>query len=161
MSVMTDIAATYRGPARVLRRRLAAGQREDRALAILMAGCLLLCVAQWPRLAREAHESGQELEQLMSGSLMALVFMLPLILYGLAGLSHLVSRMLGGQGDYHAARMALFWALLAAAPVFLLNGLTEGFVGKGPQASLTGFLALAAFLWFWLTGLVAVERGRA
>ena len=36
MSVITDIAATYRGPRRVVRRIIAAGPREDRALAILM-----------------------------------------------------------------------------------------------------------------------------
>lgn len=160
MSVLRDIAATYRGPVAVLRRRLAAGEREDRALAILMAGCVLLFVAQWPRLARESYQTGAELDMLMGGSLLALVFILPLILYGLAGLSHLIGRVFGGQGGNHAARMALFWALLAAAPVFLLNGLTEGFLGSGPQTALTGLLALAVFLWFWLAGLIAVERGR-
>ena len=45
MSALTDIAATYRGPGGVLRRLLARGQREDRALAILMAGCALVFVA--------------------------------------------------------------------------------------------------------------------
>ncbi|WP_375172846.1 YIP1 family protein [Pseudooceanicola sp.] len=161
MSIMRDIAATYRGPVAVLRRRLAAGDREDRALAVVMAGCVLLFVAQWPRLARQAHETGAELEMLMGGSLMALVFILPLILYALAGLSRLVARVLGGQGGAYATRMALFWALLAASPVFLLNGLTQGFVGPGVQSALTGLLALGVFLWFWLAGLVAVERGRA
>ncbi|MEC9311148.1 MAG: YIP1 family protein, partial [Pseudomonadota bacterium] len=59
----------------------------------------------------------------------------------------------------YAARMALFWALLASAPVFLLNGLMEGFVGPSLQTSLTSALALVVFLWFWLAGLFAVERG--
>jgi hypothetical protein len=161
MSVLRDIAATYRGPAAVLRRRLSAGEREDRALAVLMAGCVLLFVAQWPRLAREAYETGAELDMLMGGSLMALVFILPLLLYGIAALGRIIAGVFGGKGGYHATRMALFWALLAAAPVFLLNGLTEGFLGQGPQTALTGLLALAVFLWFWLAGLVAVERGRA
>ena len=160
MSVLRDIAATYRGPVAVLRRRLSAGQREDRALAILMAGCALLYVAQWPRLAREAYLTGAELDMLMGGSLLAVVFILPLILYGLAALSHVIGRILRGQGTAHATRMALFWALLAASPVFLLNGLTEGFVGSGPQTAVTGLLALGVFLWFWLSGLIAVERGR-
>ncbi|MBB06205.1 YIP1 family protein [Pseudooceanicola sp.] len=161
MSIVADIAATYRRPAAILRRRLQAGQREDRALAVLMAGCALLFVAQWPRLARQAFETGAELDMLLAGSLMALIFILPLLFYGLAALSHLIGRVLGGQGDHHSARMALFWALLAASPAFLLHGLTQGFVGPGPQAAVTGALALAVFAWFWLAGLIAVERGRA
>lgn len=160
MSLLRDIAATYRGPVPVLRRRVAGGAREDRALAVLMAGCGLLFVAQWPRLARQAYETGEELEMLMGGSLMALIFILPLVLYAIAALGRIVARVLRGRGTAYAARMALFWALLAAAPVFLLNGLTEGFVGPGPQSAMTGLLALAVFLWFWLAGVIAVERGR-
>lgn len=160
MSVLRDIAATYRGPAAVLRRRLSGGVREDRALAVLMAGCGLLFVAQWPRLAREAFETEADLNMLMGGSLLALLFILPLVLYGLAGLGRLIARVLGGAGNGFSARMALFWALLAAAPVFLLNGLTEGFLGGGPQTAVTGILALGVFLWFWLAGLFAVEKGR-
>ncbi|MGI3171482.1 YIP1 family protein [Pseudooceanicola sp. C21-150M6] len=160
MSVIADIAATYRGPVPVLRRRLAGGQREDRALAVLMAGCLILFIAQWPRLSREAFVTGADLNVLMGASLMALVFILPLILYGLAGIGHVLCRAFGGQGAYHSARMVLFWALLASGPVFLLNGLMQGFAGPGLQTSLTGLLALAVFLWFWLTGVVAVEKGQ-
>ncbi|KGM47706.1 YIP1 family protein [Pseudooceanicola atlanticus] len=160
MSVLADIAATYRGPVPVLGRRLAGGQREDRALAILMAGCVVLYIAQWPRLAREAHLSDAPLDMLLGGSLLAVVFIVPLVLYALAGVSHLIGRMLGGQGTYHAARMALFWALLASGPVFLLNGLMQGFAGETAQSQVTGLLALGIFLWFWLAGLMAVERGR-
>ena len=160
MSILRDIASTYRRPVPVLARRLSGGEREDRALAILMAGCGLLFVAQWPRLARDAFETQTDLNMLMGGSLMALIFILPLLLYGIAALGRLVAKLFGGAGNGYAARMALFWALLAAAPVFLLNGLTEGFLGSGPQTMLTGVLALGVFLWFWLSGLLAVERGR-
>jgi hypothetical protein len=31
------------------------GRREDRALAMLIAACLVIFVAQWPRLSREAY----------------------------------------------------------------------------------------------------------
>jgi len=159
MSIMADIAATYRGPVAVLRRRLA-GAGEDKALAVLMAGCVLLFIAQWPRLSREAYLTGGEVQVMIAGALLALVFILPLILYALAALSHLVSRVAGGKGTPFKARMALFWALLAASPVLLLDGLTRGFIGPGVQAQITGAVALAAFLWFWISGLIAVERGR-
>lgn len=161
MSVIADIVATYRGPAAVLRRRAAGGQREDRALVILMAGCALLFVAQWPKLSRQAFETGQDLQMLIGAALLNLIFVMPLILYVLAGLSHALARLFGGRGDYFKARMALFWAVLASAPVLLLDGLMQGFAGPGPQSDVTGFVALAVFLWFWLGGLIATERGLA
>lgn len=161
MSVLADIVATYRRPGRIVLARVAEGPREDRALAVLMAGCIVLFVAQWPRLARQAHLTGEDLQMLLGGSLLALVFILPLILYAIAALVHLAARTMGGQGTAYEARFALFWALLAAAPVLLLNGLMAGLVGPGPQLGLTGFAALAVFLWFWFSGQRAVGKARS
>ena len=59
MSVALDILRTFRAPRAVLRKRIASGAREDRALAILMGACLLIFVAQWPRLSREAKRSSE------------------------------------------------------------------------------------------------------
>lgn len=161
MPVTTDILATYRGPRRTLRRLLADGQREDRALIVLMAACLIIFVAQWPPLARQAHLEGQDLNPLLGGSLLAWVFIAPLMFYGLAALSHLVARLLGGQGSWYGARIALFWALLAASPLILLHGLVAGFIGEGPQLTVVALAWLAVFLWFWFAGLVEAERRRA
>lgn len=158
MPVTRDIVATYRGPGRVVRRLLAAGQREDRALAILMAGCVVTFVAQWPRLARQAHITGEELQMLMGSSLLALVMILPLILYSLSLLAHVVSRAFGGKGTAYGARLALFWAVLAASPILLLWGLVAGFIGEGPALTLTGAIWLALFAWFWVGGQRAVMQ---
>ncbi len=160
MSVTRNIAATYRSPGGVIARILADGQREDRALAYLMAACALMFVGQLPKLAREAHLSGADLNMLMGASLLGLVFIAPLIFYALAWISHLVARLLGGQGTFWSARIALFWALLAASPLILLHGLVAGFIGPGPQLTLVGLLWCAVFLWFWGTGLWHVERRR-
>lgn len=154
MPVTTDIVATYRGPGRVMRRLLAMGPREDRALVILMAGCAIVFIAQWPRLAREAHLAGQELNPLLGGALMAWIFVAPLIFYALAFVSWLILRALGGQLSGFDARLALFWAFLAASPVLLLHGLVAGFVGPGLELSLVGALWLALFAWFWLANMV-------
>jgi len=161
MVVTSDIAATYRGPGRVVRRLREMGQREDRALAFLMAGCVLVFIAQMPRLAREAHETGQELNMLMGASLLAWVIFAPILFYVIAALSHLVARVAGGKGDWYGARLALFWALLAAAPVLLLHGLVAGLIGPGPALDTVGGLALGVFLWFWLAGLRQAERAPA
>ncbi len=159
MSVVADMAATWRAPGRVIRRRAGDEAREDRALAVLMLACALVFVAQWPRLMREAMLGGGELNPLLGGALFAWLFIMPMVLYGLGNLSHLAARALGGRASAYQARFALFWALLAASPAWLLWGLVAGFVGPGPAMQASGAVALGAFLVFWLLGLRAVEWG--
>ncbi|MFX0541052.1 YIP1 family protein [Roseovarius sp. S4756] len=161
MAVTRDIVATYRGPRAVMRRLLEMGQREDRALAILMAGCIVMFVAQWPRLAREAYLTGQELNPLLGGALLAWAFIAPLILYLIALTSHWIAKLLGGDGTGFGARMALFWALLAASPLVLLHGLVAGFVGSGAGHTAVGFVWFIAFAMFWISGLREAEWGTA
>lgn len=160
MAATQDIFATYRGPDKVVRRLIAGGPGEDRALIYLMLGCLMVFIAQTPRLAREAHLAGAELNSTLGATLFAWLFIAPLILYGLAAISHLVARAFGGQGSGFGARVALFWALLASSPLMLLWGLTAGFIGPGPALTLVGVLWLGCFLWFWISGLMAAERGQ-
>lgn len=156
--VTRDIAATYRGPGAVMRRLLALGKREDRALAILMAGCALVFVSRWPALSRQAHLDGRDVNELLAGALFGWIFIAPLLLYGMAALSHLIARAFGGTGSWYGARLALFWSLLAATPLMLLNGLVAGFIGPGAGLNLVGLLWCAAFLWFWISSLVVSER---
>ncbi|MGV6802880.1 MAG: YIP1 family protein [Ruegeria sp.] len=161
MPVTTDIVASYRGPGRVVRRLLDMGPREDRALAFVMAFCVISFIAQLPGLARRAHLEGLDLNMLMGGALLGSVFMLPLLFYLLAWISHFVSRVLGGQTTPYQARLALFWALLASSPLVLLNGLVAGFIGSGPVQTLTGLLWVAVFAWFWFSGLAQSRRASA
>jgi len=160
MPVTTEIVATYRGPRRVVRRLLAMGPREDRVLAILIAACALVFIGQWPRLAREAYLTGQELNPLLGGSLLAWIFLAPLLLYLLALLSHWASRLLGGHGTAFGARLALFWAFLAASPLILLHGLVAGFIGPGAGLQAVGGIWLGFFGWFWIAGLREAEWSR-
>jgi hypothetical protein len=153
MPVTSDIAASYRRPRAVMRRLLSLSENEGRSLAIAMAGCVVVFVGQWPRLAREAHMSGQELNSLLAGALLAWVFIVPLVLYVLAALSLMVLKLSGARTTGYRCRLALFWAVLAASPLVLLNGLVAGFVGPGAGLQLVGFLWLVVFLWFWLSNL--------
>ncbi|WOI57046.1 YIP1 family protein [Palleronia sp. LCG004] len=161
MALTGDILRSYRGPGPVLRRRLGGpdGRGEARALITLMLACGLIFVAQWPRLSRESHLSGREVDMLIGGALLGWLFIAPLVLYALAGISHVIARIFGGRGSHLDARMALFWALLAAAPLWLLWGLVAGLIGPGPALDVTGLVALVAFLALWLAGLYAVEFG--
>lgn len=158
MSVTRDIMASYRSPRTVMARLLAMGEREDRAFAILMAACGVIFVSRWPALSREAHLTGSELNPLLGANLFALMFMLPLLAVVIAFISHLVLRAFGRKQSAFGARLALFWALLATGPLYLLVGLVEGFVGPGAGLSIVGAVWLVVFLWIWVSGLL--EAGR-
>ncbi|QQA44694.1 YIP1 family protein [Pelagovum pacificum] len=167
MPVTTDIVASWRRPRTVMRRFLDQGQREDRALIFLMTACFLLFIAQLPRLSRivagfEELPGGEtpEFTALVAYAFFGSMFVLPLVFYGLAGLSHLVARPLGGQGSWFGARLALFWALLASTPAALLYGLVRGFIGVGIQAALVGFIWTIAFVVIWLFCLTEAEAAR-
>ena len=158
MSITADIAESYRAPGRVVARKLAAGAREERVLAMLMGACALIFVAQWPALARAAHlDPSIPLDARIGGALMGVLFLWPLIAYAIAALSHLAARGLGGGGSWYGARLALFWALLAVSPLMLLQGLVAGLVGPGVVQSAVGLVVLAGFGWLWLGGLAAAE----
>jgi hypothetical protein len=158
MPLTRDIVATYRGPGRVVKRLLAMGKREDRALMFLMLSCAIVFVAQMPRLSREAFLSGQELNMLMGGALLGWLFIAPPMFYVIAALSYLVARLFRGKGSAYGARLALFWAFLAASPLILLHGLVAGFIGPGPELQGVGLIWMAVFLWFWMSGLNEVQR---
>ncbi|WP_372991663.1 YIP1 family protein [Sulfitobacter sp.] len=159
MAATRDIIASYRNPAAVVRRLLGQGTREDRNLIYLMVACLIFFVAQTPRLAREAFLSGTELNMLLGGTLLAWLFIAPLIFYILAAGTQIILRVLRGNVTGFNTRLALFWALLASSPLVLLHGLTAGFVGPGIELQIVGLIWLCVFLWFWVSGLL-VAYGR-
>lgn len=158
MTITADILATWRGPRAVVRGKLATGPREDRALATLIGACLLIFVAELPGLARAAHlDPSVPLDARIGGALLATLFVLPLLFYALAWVSHLVLWLLGRPGSAYGARVALFWALLAVGPVLLVQGLLAGLLGPGWVSSLTGFAVLLGFVAIWRAGLAAVR----
>jgi len=164
MSVVLDILRTYRAPRQVQANRIAGAAREDRALAILMTGCGLLYVAQWPRLAREAWlEPAVDLNARLAAALVAWILYLPLLLYLVALLVALIVRFAGRPASGYACRMAIFWGLLASTPLWLLSGLAAGF-SPGPLFNISGTLAFLAFVAFSGAGILAATsqtRGTA
>ncbi|GKY87643.1 YIP1 family protein [Sinisalibacter aestuarii] len=158
MGVASDILRAYAAPREVFRARAGEQPREDRALVILMVACLLIFVGRWPALQREAIETGNEFEMLVGATLLAWLFIMPLVAYAVGTISHLIARPFGGGGSAYSARFALFWALLVASPLWLLAGLTEGFTGPGLQTRIVGAVALLAFILHWGINLSVAER---
>ena len=158
MSVTQDIIQSWRRPRVVIRRHLHHAPTEAFAFSLLVAFLVLAFVALWPGISRDAYLSpDRPLIQQMVAAGLALLATIP-VWYALAAISHLIARALGGRGSYLGARMALFMALLAVAPLMLLQGLTAGFMGQGQQTLLLGVLIGTGFLYLWLSMLHEVER---
>lgn len=158
MAVVPNIFASWLRPRVVMRALLAQGPREDRALATLIAAALVMFVAQWPMHARAAQlDPTIPLDARLAGAAMGTIFILPLLAYAVAALSHLVTRAFGGKGAGWRARMALFWALLASSPAILLQGLVSGLIGPGPALTLASAVLTAGFVMIWGAGLRVAE----
>ena len=126
-----------------------------------MGACVLIFIAQWPRLSREAFlDPSISFDARLAGALFGWIMVMPLVFYALAMIVQLVLRAFGVTGAGFASRMALFWALLASTPLWLLTGLTAGFVGPGPGLTITGIAALGAFVVFWLAGVSVIMGQR-
>lgn len=127
----------------------------DRALiVILMAAMLMFWVAQMPEHARAAQiDPSIPLAGRMAGAAMAVLFMMPLLAYGVAAVVALISRLTPWPIGGCDSRLALFWALLAVVPAMLLAGLTAGLVGPGTALTLVRALAFLGFLVIWGAGL--------
>ena len=139
------------------------GADEALGLMWLFVACILFFVARLPELARQSHFAALEgVEQPVASLALPLfygtVLLAPLMFMLIAAGSHLVARLLGGQGVWLDARLALFWALLCTAPVVLFQGLIAGFLGAGPGLTLANFLVFGVFVFIWLSCLVALER---
>ncbi len=159
MSLVSNLVRTYREPGQVVDDLDRQGLREPQVLFFGLLACGLIFVAQWPGLARAAAlDPSVTLEQRMGGALFAVMFMLPLLLYGVAGLIQLVLRLAGTPVTGLRVRLALFWALLSVTPLMLLQGGLSGFLGANPVVTLFGFVVLGSFLYILGAGLGRIVR---
>lgn len=145
----------WRDPRRAMADEIARGLSEPRALAQLVAACVLLFVASVPNAIREARALTVDdpVGATVTAHLFGWVAVAPLIAYGLAALVHLAARAFGARGSFLAARAALFWSALAGAPVALgvaLVGVAAEAAGQGGAAWLGGLRLVALGFWTWL-----------
>ena len=158
MSVVPDILESWRAPGRVVRRHLARPRSEAFLFTFLFTFLLIAFIAQWPIAARLALQNPDApLAPRMFAAGLGLLATIP-VWYGLAALSRLLARAMGGQGDWYSARLALFWALATITPAMLLMGLSIGILGQGTQTNALGLVVGVAFFAFWFLMLRATER---
>ena len=160
MALVPRILKTWRAPGAAVRGM--AGLSEPGLLALLMGTMAVYFLAQWPAHARAAAlDPSVPLQARLGGALLATMFMMPLAVMAVAWVAQLAVRPFGLRLDGRGSRLALVWALVAVAPVMLLQGLVAGLIGPGPQMTAVNLLAGAAFVVFWVAGLRALgDRGR-
>lgn len=157
MAVVSDIVKSWRNPRTVVAQHLQHRATEPFAFSLLVAFLVLAFVAQWPAMSRAAYlQPTVPLTQRMLAAGLALLASIP-IWYALAAISRLVARQFGGKGSYIGARLALFMALLSAAPLMLAQGMIAAFSGPGTLATGAGIVVLLGFLYLWVSMLMAVE----
>lgn len=146
------------------RREWAAGPDEARLLFFVFLGCALLFLARLPDLIMVNSETGQTGPAMIAGNLVGAIFFAPLLLYGLAALSRLVSRIFGGRGSWQSTRLALFWAILLGVPFVLLSGAFGSVLRLGGMAGVAeaiGTVVSLLVLWFWALCLAEAEGFRS
>ena len=156
MNRTLNILHSYLRPHQVLAQLLQDGKREDRALAILFTACSALFLMQIPLLAHDTVSG--DMARALSYAFFVCMMILPLILYALAALVHLLARLLGGKGTWYSARLAVFWSILAISPLALLWGVVKGFYGDTLASSLLAWGGGVAFLWIFAGALWQAQR---
>lgn len=158
MSVTSDIVESWRRPRVVVRRLLERGGSEGFVLTFLLIFLLLAFVARAPVLARDAFlDPSTPLPQRLFAAALGLLATLP-VWYGLAAVSHLIARAIGGRGSQYGARLALFWALVVVGPAMLVHGLVQAMADNPGFSTLFGVGIGLGFLLLWVVMLIEVER---
>jgi succinate dehydrogenase/fumarate reductase cytochrome b subunit len=135
---------------------------EARALVYLLLGCVLIFISQIPGLVvmEDAGEGAAPRDARLAITFFAWLFIWPLMFYALAGLSHLLARLVGGHGRGMDARLALFWTVLTISPLFLLRGLAE-IADNGAALLVINLTVAGAFIGIWVACLIEAETGAA
>lgn len=128
MSASGEIIRAYKGFGASMKRRLEEQPGEERLLIYLVIAILLFFVARVPNLLKvSAIQATEEISiaAIFVTNLVSSFFFAPLLLYGVAALSHFAAKAFGGVGASYGARLALFWTLLVIAPLSLLTTIAQ------------------------------------
>lgn len=158
MAVTTDIVQSWQRPRAVMRRHLQRGRSEPFAFSLLIVFLVLAFIAQFPAAARvTALDPVIPVSAQMLGKGLGLLATIPFF-YALAAISNIALRAFGFGLSGYAARLALFWALVAISPFVLLVGLVAGMIGPGSQLMLIGLLTFAGYLFQWARAIVEASQ---
>ena len=138
-----------------MKRHLDNGIREEQTLFFAILFGLLTYLSLLPALAKHAFLTNESLSALAAAQFISSVFMMPLLMYGIAAVSHLILKYFGGQGDYIGARRALFWAALVTTPAILLTSIAEVYLSE--ISAILSVITTIIFIWQWFSNLKELE----
>ncbi|MBP7242512.1 YIP1 family protein [Amaricoccus sp.] len=170
MAVGASLWRAYSDPRGAMARAAAADRGEVPSLVELMAACAMGFVASLPEARRTAAglDVGDAFAGVVSAHLFGYLFLLPLILYAVAAVAHLLARPFGARDGFAGARRAIFRAALVAGPLALLvagmrvGAEAAGLPGLGPWIDGLGYALLAFWLWHLAASFAEAEGlGRA
>jgi len=138
-----------------MKRYLEDGIREEQTLFFAILFGLLSFLSLLPALAKHAFLTNESLSALAAAQFISSVFMMPLLMYGIAAVSHLILKYFGGQGDYIGARRALFWAALVTTPAILLTSIAEAYFSE--ISTILSVITTMIFVWQWASNLKELE----
>lgn len=138
-----------------MKRHLDNGIREEQTLFFAILFGLLSYLSLLPALAKHAFLTNESLSALAAAQFISSVFMMPLLMYGIAAISHLILKYFGGQGDYVGARRALFWAALVTTPAILLTSIAEAYFSE--ISKILSVITTMIFMWQWFSNLKELE----
>ena len=138
-----------------MKRHLDNGIREEQTLFFAILFGLLSYLSLLPALAKHAFLTNESLSALAAAQFISSVFMMPLLMYGIAAVSHLILKYFGGQGDYIGARRALFWAALVTTPAILLTSIAEAYFSE--ISTILSVITTIIFVWQWVSNLKELE----
>ena len=138
-----------------MKRYLEDGIREEQTLFFAILFGLLSFLSLLPALAKHAFLTNESLSALAAAQFISSVFMMPLLMYGIAAVSHLILKYFGGQGDYIGARRALFWAALVTTPAILLTSIAEAYFSE--ISTILSVIKTMIFVWQWVSNLKELE----
>ena len=124
-------------------------------LQIFIIACVISFLARLPGLVElhKVSDLNQPLQAFLTASLVTGIFFAPIFFYVLAAISHLIAKLVGGQGTSQSARLALFWSLIAMQPLLILTQTLGTLIGPNMVTQMMSFVAGAFFLWVWITGI--------
>lgn len=164
MSVTRDIVGAYRGFGASMRRQLAGNVGEERILAYGVIASLIIFIARAPGLitaskaAAAATEDDVTWVAIFSTNLVVSFFFGLLMLYGIAGLSHVIAKIFGGKGSFYSARLAFFWVLLVISPATLVSTAIRTALPLPWVEILVTTALTALFLYGWIVSLIVAEK---
>lgn len=145
MSLVEDILRAYRAPRSVMQAQIDRGITEAQTLFYGMFFGVINLIANYPRIANTQADP-EVIMGMISGIFIAYIFFLPLMLYALAGVIHLVLLKFGGQASWAEARRAFNWSAVCVIPFVLCSGALYVFENNF-LTDISNLVIAAIFFW--------------